>query len=38
MFSTSQFISIVIVPLSVVMLIYLSRHAGPEPKRTRAAA
>src|SRR5687767_3352489 len=40
-FSTSQFVSIVIVPLSIVMLIYLSRRFTPAPKtaskRARAA-
>lgn len=35
--STSQFISVVLVPLSVVMLIWLSRRSrAPEPVRTRA--
>jgi phosphatidylglycerol---prolipoprotein diacylglyceryl transferase len=39
-FSTSQFVSVVIVPLAIVMLIVLSRRAGPSPaveKRSRAA-
>ena len=35
MFSTSQFVSIVIVPLSIVMLVLLSRRQAPAP---RAAA
>jgi phosphatidylglycerol---prolipoprotein diacylglyceryl transferase len=38
MFSTSQFISIIVVPLSIVMLVYLSRRTEPEPKRARKAA
>jgi hypothetical protein len=33
--STSQFVSVLLVPLSVVMLILLSR--GLDPKRHRAA-
>jgi phosphatidylglycerol:prolipoprotein diacylglycerol transferase len=33
MFSTSQFISIVLAPLAIVMLVYLSRVVTPEPKR-----
>ena len=33
MFSTSQFISLVLAPLSVVMLVYLARRAPPAPKR-----
>ena len=37
-FSTSQFISIVLVPLAIVMLFVLSRGAEPEPKRARRAA
>ena len=40
-FSTSQFVSLLLVPLSVVMLIVLSRRSGPEPvksvRRARAA-
>jgi len=39
--STSQFVSVILVPLSVVMLIVLSRRPAPEPKtaarRVRAA-
>ena len=38
MFSTSQFISILLAPLAVVMLVWLSRSAEPEPKRARKAA
>jgi phosphatidylglycerol---prolipoprotein diacylglyceryl transferase len=38
MFSTSQFISIVLAPLAIVMLVYLSRVVTPEPKRVRKAA
>jgi phosphatidylglycerol:prolipoprotein diacylglycerol transferase len=38
MFSTSQFISILLAPLAVVMLVWLSRSAAPEPKRARKAA
>jgi phosphatidylglycerol:prolipoprotein diacylglycerol transferase len=38
MFSTSQFISIFLVPLALVMLVYLSRRTTPEPKRARKAA
>jgi phosphatidylglycerol:prolipoprotein diacylglycerol transferase len=40
MFSTSQFVSVILVPLAIVMLIVLSRRSGPEPaaaKRARAA-
>jgi phosphatidylglycerol:prolipoprotein diacylglycerol transferase len=38
--STSQFISVVLVPLSIGMLAYLSRQvpAAPEPRRRRRAA
>jgi len=40
-FSTSQFVSLVIVPLSIVMLVVLARRTGPEPvaraRRARAA-
>src|SRR5881628_3276617 len=35
MFSTSQFISILLAPLAVAMLVYLSRAKTPEPKRAR---
>jgi len=38
MFSTSQFISIVVAPLAIVMLVYLARVVTPEPKRARKAA
>jgi phosphatidylglycerol:prolipoprotein diacylglycerol transferase len=38
MFSTSQFISILLAPLAVFMLVYLSRAEAPEPKRARKAA
>jgi phosphatidylglycerol---prolipoprotein diacylglyceryl transferase len=38
MFSTSQFISIVLAPLAIFMLVYLSRVVTPEPKRARKAA
>jgi phosphatidylglycerol---prolipoprotein diacylglyceryl transferase len=32
-FSTSQFISVILVPLSIAMLIYLARRHRPEPSR-----
>jgi phosphatidylglycerol---prolipoprotein diacylglyceryl transferase len=38
MFSTSQFISLLLAPLAIVMLIYLGREQAPEPKRARKAA
>jgi phosphatidylglycerol:prolipoprotein diacylglycerol transferase len=38
MFSTSQFISLLLAPLAIVMLFYLSRTHVPEPKRVRKAA
>jgi phosphatidylglycerol:prolipoprotein diacylglycerol transferase len=38
MFSTSQFISLLLVPLAIGMLVYLSRRETPEPKRARKAA
>jgi phosphatidylglycerol:prolipoprotein diacylglycerol transferase len=38
MFSTSQFISLVLAPLSLVMLMYLSRTLVPAPGRARKAA
>jgi len=38
MFSTSQFISLLLAPLAVFMLFWLSRTAAPEPKRARKAA
>jgi phosphatidylglycerol:prolipoprotein diacylglycerol transferase len=40
MFSTSQFVSLIIVPLSLIMLFYLSRRQHPAPEaaaRARAA-
>jgi len=37
-FSTSQFISILLAPLAVAMLVYLARATTPEPKRARKAA
>src|SRR5213080_3688745 len=33
--STSQFISLILAPLSLVMLVYLARSVTPEPKRAR---
>src|SRR5213595_149224 len=38
MFSTSQFISLLLAPLAVFMLVYLGRRGTPEPKRARKAA
>jgi phosphatidylglycerol---prolipoprotein diacylglyceryl transferase len=38
MFSTSQFISLLLAPLALAMLVYLSRVVAPEPKHTRKAA
>jgi phosphatidylglycerol:prolipoprotein diacylglycerol transferase len=38
MFSTSQFISIILAPLAVVMLVYLGRRHQPAPKTARKAA
>ena len=37
-FSTSQFISILLAPLAIVMLVYLSRASAPEPNQARRAA
>jgi phosphatidylglycerol:prolipoprotein diacylglycerol transferase len=37
-FSTSQFISILLVPLSIVMLVYLKRAESPAPKTARKRA
>lgn len=37
-FSTSQFISLLLAPLAVIMLMYLARRVTPEPKRARMAA
>src|SRR6476469_1886972 len=34
-FSTSQFISVLLAPLSIVMLVYLARHVAPQPERAR---
>src|SRR5262249_33545801 len=38
MFSTSQFISLLLAPLAVAMLIYLGRRIAPAPKVARKAA
>lgn len=38
MFSTSQFISLVLVPLSIVMLVVLGRREQPTPRSARKAA
>lgn len=38
MFSTSQFISVLLAPLAVLMLVYLARQATPSPTTTRKAA
>jgi phosphatidylglycerol---prolipoprotein diacylglyceryl transferase len=38
MFSTSQFISLLLAPLALIMLLYLRRATTPEPKRVRKAA
>jgi phosphatidylglycerol:prolipoprotein diacylglycerol transferase len=37
-FSTSQFISLLLAPLAIGMLLYLGRRRAPEPKRARKAA
>jgi phosphatidylglycerol---prolipoprotein diacylglyceryl transferase len=37
-FTTSQFISIVLAPLAIVMLVYLARRAAPAPQRARKKA
>ncbi len=37
-FSTSQFISILLAPLAILMLVYLGRQFAPEPERVRRAA
>jgi phosphatidylglycerol:prolipoprotein diacylglycerol transferase len=37
-FSTSQFISVILAPLAIVMLVYLARQITPEPRRARKAA
>jgi len=36
--STSQFISIVLAPLAIIMLAYLRRREAPAPKSARKAA
>lgn len=36
MFSTSQFVSLLIVPLAIVMLVVLARRPGPAPKAAAA--
>jgi phosphatidylglycerol---prolipoprotein diacylglyceryl transferase len=38
MFSTSQFISLVLAPLALVMLVVLGRRSTPAPERARKAA
>jgi len=38
MFSTSQFISVILIPLAIVMLAYLRRRESPAPKLARRAA
>jgi len=38
MFSTSQFISVILAPLAVIMLVYLRRGFAPAPKVARKAA
>lgn len=38
MLSTSQFISVLLAPLAIAMLVYLARVRTPEPKRARKAA
>lgn len=38
MLSTSQFISVLLAPLAIAMLVYLARVQAPEPKRARKAA
>jgi phosphatidylglycerol:prolipoprotein diacylglycerol transferase len=37
-FSTSQFISLLLAPLAIIMLIYLARQKAPEPRQARKAA
>ena len=37
-FSTSQFISLILAPMAIVMLVRLSRVTTPEPKRARKVA
>ena len=38
MFSTSQFISLVLAPLALIMLVYLARRRSPAPNSARKAA
>jgi phosphatidylglycerol:prolipoprotein diacylglycerol transferase len=38
MFSTSQFISIILAPLAIAMLVHLARAKAPAPKSTRKRA
>jgi phosphatidylglycerol:prolipoprotein diacylglycerol transferase len=38
MFSTSQFISLLLAPLAVIMLVALGRSSTPAPERARKAA
>ena len=38
MFSTSQFISLILAPLAIIMLLYLGRRKTPSPKSARKAA
>jgi hypothetical protein len=38
MFSTSQFISIILAPLAIIMLVYLARATAPAPKTARKKA
>src|SRR4029079_12433415 len=37
-FSTSQFISLILIPLALAMLIYLRRRESPAPRLARRAA
>jgi phosphatidylglycerol---prolipoprotein diacylglyceryl transferase len=37
-FSTSQFISVILAPLAIAMLVYLGRRLSPAPKMARKAA
>lgn len=37
-FSTSQFVSLLIVPLAIVMLVLLARRSGPAPAAAARAA
>ena len=38
MFSTSQFISLILAPLAIAMLLYLARRKEPAPKSARKRA